>query len=287
MVPEPTPSAVESDQPSRAGRNLPVATGVGVGLGAVFVGSLFWRSELFIAFAFVLILAVVIELRSALATRDLQVPVLPIAVGSAGMFVSAYLGGAAALLVAFVATSGAVFVWCVLDNNGLPALRSGSAAVFVVAYVPFLASFLVLALTQPDGAWRVFLVVVAVVASDTGGYIAGVLWGRHPLAPTVSPKKSWEGFAGSLALACGASTAVVTLALGLAWWFGLVVGALATIAAVVGDLGESLIKRDLGLKDMGSVLPGHGGVLDRVDALLVAAPLLVSAFAFLAPVAAQ
>lgn len=285
LVPEPSPSEVETDQPSRAGRNLPVAIGVGVGLGAVFVGSLLWRSELFIVLAFALILAVVVELRTALASRSLMVPVLPIAVGSAGMLISAYVGGAQALLVAFVATAGAVFVWCVLDSNGLPAMRSGSAAVFVVAYVPFLASFLVLALTQPDGEWRVFLAVAAVVASDTGGYIAGVLWGRHPLAPTVSPKKSWEGFAGSVVLACGASVAIVTLALGMAWWFGLVIGVLASLAAVFGDLGESLIKRDLGLKDMGSVLPGHGGVLDRVDALLVAAPLLVSAFAFLAPVA--
>jgi len=262
---------------------VPVAVGVGLGLGVALIASLIFRKELFGIFALAAVAGALVELRSALARQNITLPVLPLLVGSVGMFVSAYLAGLEALLVAFVLTAGGVFVWCVLDGGGLRVLRNASAAIFVAAYVPFLASFLALALAQDDGVWRVLIVVALIVACDTGGWAAGVMIGRHPLAPTISPKKSWEGLGGSLVLSVTVGALLISSTLHVAWWIGAAVGVLAVLAGLVGDLGESLLKRDLGMKDMGDTLPGHGGILDRVDSLLVAAPVVVTALALAAP----
>lgn len=284
LVEEPTPSEVLTAPASRAGRNLPVALGIGFGLLALLILSLFVRKEAFGVFALVLASGAIVELRSALARQKIALPALPLIVGAAGMFISAYLAGAEALLVAFILTAGGVFVWCVLDGGGLRALRSASASIMAAAYLPFLASFLMLALALDDGPWRVLLVVLLAAACDTGGYAAGVLWGRHPMAPSVSPKKSWEGFAGSIVLASLVGAIATPIFLDGTWWAGAIVGVLAVLAAAVGDLGESLIKRDLGMKDMSSLLPGHGGILDRIDSLLLAAPVAVTALGLLVPV---
>ncbi|WP_345741308.1 phosphatidate cytidylyltransferase [Salana multivorans] len=268
---------------SRAGRNLPVAIGVGLGLGALFLASLFIRKELFGVLAITVMVMAVMELRTALAKVRVAIPLLPLVVGTAGMVVSSYLVGPEALVVALVVTAGALVVWCVIDTPGALALRNASASVFVAAYVPFLGSFLGIALAAGDGALRVLYITALAVACDTGGYAAGVLWGRHPIAPTVSPKKSWEGFGGSIALAVAVGVGLGIWFFDLAWWAGLLLGVVAVLAAVVGDLAESLIKRDLGIKDMGSFLPGHGGMLDRIDALLVVAPVVTVLLAYLVP----
>lgn len=280
LAPEPTPSDVLT---ARAGRNVPVAVGVGLGLVVALVASLFLRKEAFGLLALAAVAGALVELRAALARQSITLPVLPIMVGAVGMFVSAYLAGPEALLVSFVLTAGGVVVWCALDGGGLRVLRNATAAIFVSAYVPFLASFLALALAADDGQWRVLIVVVLVVACDTGGWAAGVTMGRHALAPSISPKKSWEGLAGSTALAVLVGSILVPLVLDATWWVGALVGVLTVVAGLVGDLGESLIKRDLGMKDMGDSIPGHGGILDRVDALLVAAPVVVTALALAAP----
>ena len=143
---------------------------------------------------------------------------------------------------------------------------------FTAAYVPFLAGFAMLMLSERDGALRIVVFILLVVANDVGGYATEVLTGRHPMAPSVSPKKSWEGFAGSLLT--GMLVGVVTVALLLhgPWWAGAAVGAAAVVTATLGDLSESLLKRDLGVKDMGNLLPGHGGIMDRLDSLLPTAP---------------
>ena len=144
--------------------------------------------------------------------------------------------------------------------------------VLVVGWLPLLAGFAMLMLAADDGAQRVVVFVLLTVCSDVGGYVAGVLFGRHPLAPTVSPKKSWEGLGGSVVLCLVAGVASVTLMLGGTWWAGALVGLAAVFAATLGDLSESILKRDLGIKDMGTLVPGHGGVLDRLDSLLAVAP---------------
>lgn len=272
-APPPAPAA------PAGGRNVPLAIGVGLLLGLVVVGSLFfWRKEVFLGLAIVASGIGLWELGRAVQVRDIRLPMLPLLVGTVGMMVSAYTSGVEALLVAFVLTSGGAFVWRVLDGGGLPALRDATAAVFATAYVPFLAGFVALMLAADDGAWRVLIFVAICVANDTGGYAAGYFFGRTRLAPIVSPKKSWEGLAGSLLLACTVGILTMTFILDAHWCSGLLLGIAGVAVATLGDLAESLLKRDLGVKDMGTMLPGHGGVLDRIDSMLMAAPVVFVIF---------
>ncbi len=260
--------------PSRAGRDLPIAVAVGLGLLAAVGASLYFRKELFVLLAALACGAALWELSRAFTRRSVAMPLLPMLVGTVGILVSAYTAGPEAMLVAFLLTAGGVVVWRVLDGSGPAALRDAAAATFAVAYVPFMTGFVMLMLAEPDGELRVLLFVLLAVASDTGGYLAGALLGRHPMAPSVSPKKSWEGLAGSLLLA-GCVGAV-----GVVWAFdapvpvGIGLGVAAVLTATLGDLAESLLKRDLELKDMGSLLPGHGGVMDRLDSMLLTAPMV-------------
>ncbi|MCU1431557.1 MAG: phosphatidate cytidylyltransferase [Actinotalea sp.] len=263
-----------ADKAPRAGRDLPIAIGMGLALLAVTAGSLVFRKEGFILLALLACGAALWELAQAFIRRGIHLPLLPLLVGTVGILVSSYTSGPEALLVSFMLTAGGVVVWRILDGSGPAALRDAAAGTFATAYIPFMAGFVMLMLSQPDGARRVALFVLLSVASDTGGYVAGVLAGRHALAPSVSPKKSWEGLAGSLVLA-GAVGAV-----GMVWAFeasplvGVALGVASVLTSTLGDLAESLLKRDLELKDMGTLLPGHGGVLDRLDSMLLTAPLV-------------
>ncbi len=260
--------------PSRAGRNLPAAIGVGVGLGAVIIGSLFWQKSLFVLVVLAAVLVAVDEMIRALKTSGAAIPRIPVLVGTTAMLVAAYFGGPMALLVGLALTVLATIFWR-MPSGSIGFVRDVSAGVFLLAYIPLLAGFAVL-LVQPDadGPERVVTFFLVVVASDVGGYVAGVLFGKHPMAPTISPKKSWEGFAGSTLACIGAGIASVVWLLDGDWWAGAIVGAVAVLTATVGDLGESMIKRDLGIKDMSNLLPGHGGVMDRLDSLLATAPVV-------------
>ena len=259
--------------PSRAGRNLPAALGVGLGLAVLVVASLFLRKEGFLVLATAAICVGVWELRDAVAQGRIHVPLVPSIAGALAMMTAAYVGGGQALTVSFGLTCVAVLLWRAVD--GLEAaVRDIAGGVFVAAYVPFLASFSILMLAGPDGAWRVFVFILVTVCSDVGGYAVGVVAGRHPMAPSVSPKKSWEGFAGSVAACVLGGALSVSLALHGPWWAGALVGLAAAVTATVGDLTESTVKRDLGIKDMGSILPGHGGLMDRLDSLLLVAPVV-------------
>lgn len=281
--PQPRDLLAEPEPPSRAGRNLPVAIGVGLGLGAVLLASLLIQKEVFLGLAILACIGALWELDRGLRTRDIRLPLLPLAVGTVGMLVSAYTAGIEALLVAFVLTAGGVFVWRVVDGGGVVALREATTGIFAAAYIPFLAGFLTIMLSADDGELRVLMLIALVVANDVGGYTAGVLFGRHPMAPTVSPKKSWEGAIGSLVLAVAVGVGFALWGLDLAWWAGAALGVAAVLGAIIGDLAESLLKRDLGIKDMGTLLPGHGGILDRVDSILLASPVVFALMLVLAP----
>jgi phosphatidate cytidylyltransferase len=278
-------STVVEGRTSRAGRDLPRAVAVGLGLLALVLAALFVRKEAFVALAVIACGAALWELAQAFSRRALHLPLLPLLVGCVGILVSSYTAGAEALLVAFLLTAGGVVVWRVLDGSGPSALRDAAAGTFATAYVPFMAGFVMLMLAEPDGSLRVLLFVLLAVASDTGGYVAGVLAGRHPLAPSVSPKKSWEGLGGSLVLAGAVGAVGLVVMFGASPVVGALLGVAAVLTATLGDLAESLIKRDLGLKDMGSLLPGHGGVLDRLDSLLLTAPLVYLVLLVALPVA--
>jgi phosphatidate cytidylyltransferase len=277
MQPVPPP-----ERRTRAGRNLPAAIGVGLGLGVVIVGSLYlWKPS----FVVVVVAAGVLgvwELGHAFAEDRVRVPLVPLSVGAAAIVVSAYAGGSEAMLVALTLTVLGTMLWRAPENpNGY--VRDVTASTFAALYVPFLAGFAALLLRPDDGADRVVVFIVLVVLSDVGGYAAGVLFGKHPMAPTVSPKKSWEGFGGSaLFCAVGGAIAIPALLDGVAWQ-GALIGLALMVTATLGDLGESMIKRDLGIKDMGSLLPGHGGIMDRLDSLLPAAPVAYLLLAWLVP----
>jgi phosphatidate cytidylyltransferase len=265
----------------RAGRNLPAAIGVGLALAALIIVPLY--SPYRWVFVGVVVAAVAIgtrEIVSALRTLGAQPPLLPLLAGGAAMVVLAYLSGPAALFVALVLTVLACLVWRLADSaEGF--LRDVAAGTFTAAYVPFLAGFAALLAVPDDGPRRITAFIAVVVCSDVGGYAAGVLFGKHPMAPTVSPKKSWEGFAGSLT-ACAVAGAVFFGTLFDANpLLGVVYGLAVVATATLGDLGESMVKRDIGIKDMGTLLPGHGGIMDRLDSLLPTAPvawLLLTAF---------
>jgi phosphatidate cytidylyltransferase len=270
---------------SRAGRNLPAAIAVGVTLGVLIVLALALAKVTFLILVAAAVSAGVWELRRALAQVAIHVPLVPSLVGTLSMLGSAYFGGGQALALTLGLTCVGILLWRVADGVA-DAMRDIAGGMFVALYPSFLAGFAALLLAAPDdGAKRVFVFILVTVLSDIGGYLFGVLWGRHPMAPSVSPKKSWEGFTGSV-LACmvGASLAI-PLALGGPWWSGLILGALVAVGATVGDLTESTIKRDLGIKDMSTILPGHGGVMDRLDSLLITAPLTWALLSVFVPLA--
>lgn len=256
----------------RAGRDLPAAIASGAGLGIVVLATLFIRKEAFVVVVAAAVCAVVWEVAQALARQSVRVPVVPVVVGAVGMTVAAFSAGGQALAVCFVLTAIGVVVWRASEGPD-GALRDVAGGVFAAGYAPLLAGFAMVMLAEPDGARRVLTFIIVTICSDIGGYAAGVLAGRHPMAPSVSPKKSWEGFAGSVVACVVGGSLSVLLLLDGRWWVGALVGVAAVIAATLGDLGESLLKRDLGIKDMGSLLPGHGGVTDRLDSLLVCAPV--------------
>lgn len=246
---------------------------MGLGLGGLVLASLYTVKVAFVGVVVAAVGLALWELSKAVGTSGVRVPFVPLAIGAVAMLVGAYLRGPDALVVILAFTVLAVMVWR-LPEGTEGYLRDVSAGAFVAMYAPFLAGFAVMLLAADDGADRVMTLIAVTICSDIGGYAAGVFFGRHPMAPTVSPKKTWEGFVGS-ALACmGCGAGLVFWLLHGALWQGVVVGAAVVCSATLGDLGESMIKRDLGIKDMGTLLPGHGGIMDRLDSLLPSAPVV-------------
>lgn len=257
----------------RAGRNLPAAIVVGLLLGGVAVLTLFTVKFTFLLYVGALVLLGLLELGRALGVRGIRLPLIPLAAGGAVMFVLAYLRGERPLLAALAITAIVTLCWRLAgDIDGY--LRDTTAAFFTLLYLLLPAAFVGLMLAPADGSRRAVVFLILAVCSDTGGYLAGSLIGRHPMVPRISPKKTWEGFGGSVAACLAAGAITMTLLLHGAWYQGLAVGAGAVVAATVGDLAESMIKRDLKIKDMGTMLPGHGGILDRLDSLLITAPVV-------------
>jgi phosphatidate cytidylyltransferase len=256
---------------SRAGRNLPAAIAVGVGLVVMIAASLWFLKQSFVVIVAAAMALGIDELRKAFHTVGIAIPVWPVQLGSLAILVSAYLLGPDAMVVAVALTVLLAALWRL--RGGAPGyVRDVTAGVFTAIYVPFLASFVLLMLRADDGHLQVATFVLVTIASDIGGYASGVLFGRHPMAPTISPKKSWEGFAGSTLTCVLAGWLGVVYLLDGSWWAGVLLGAITVVTATLGDLTESVIKRDLGIKDMSQLLPGHGGLMDRLDSLLATVP---------------
>jgi phosphatidate cytidylyltransferase len=265
----PAPAQPEKSpkDPGRAGRNLPVAIASGVVLAAAIVLSLWLWAPSFMVIVAAAVVVAIWEMHRGLMTRQIDIPQEPLMLGGVVMVVVAYLFGAPALVTATAVTALATMLW-LLRRGVAGYVQNATASVFTLIYIPFLGSFVALILAEDAGAKDVIVFIAVTAASDIGGYAAGVLFGKHPMAPVISPKKSWEGFAGSAVACVGVGYLVVVPLLGGDWWVGVALGLVTVVGATLGDLCESVIKRDLGIKDMSQVIPGHGGMMDRLDSLL-------------------
>jgi phosphatidate cytidylyltransferase len=279
--PEPEEPPQPAKKPSRAGRDLPAAIAVALVLGAAILVSLLTVRYLFIGIIAVAIAVGTIEFAQALRrAAGIKLALIPLLVGGQAMIWLTWPFGLTGAMVAFALTVLACLLWR-LPGGADGYLRDSSASVFAAAYLPLFASFAAMLVPPSDGVGRVLTFMIGVVASDTGGYAAGVLKGKHPMAPSISPKKTWEGFTGSLVAGIVGGALSVHFLLDGRVWQGVLFGAAIVLTATLGDLVESLIKRDLGVKDMGTMLPGHGGLMDRLDSLLPSAVVswvLLSAF---------
>ena len=268
---DPAPAGRPVPGVSRAGRDLRAAIAVGLALSAAILGSLLFVHQAFIGVVAAAVAVSTWELAGALRRgAGIRIALVPVLVGGQAMVWLSWPFGRDGVLGAFVATVLVCLVWR-FAGGAAGYVRDVTASLFTVTYVPAFAAFAAMLAVPDDGAARVLCFMLAVIASDVGGYTAGVWRGRHPMAPAISPKKSWEGFAGSVVTGMVIGALTVTYLLGGWPWQGALFGAAIALSATVGDLVESLIKRDLGIKDMGTLLPGHGGLMDRMDSLLPSA----------------
>jgi phosphatidate cytidylyltransferase len=270
-----TPVEGPPTKKSRAGRDLPAAIAVGLLLGAIAIGVLLFAPIWWLPVLSVAIPIGMHEVVRRLGEAGYALPVIPLLAGGLAMIWLTWPFGPAGLVGAYAGTIVVCMVWR-LVGRGLREqpenyLRDIAATVLLATWVPLFAGFTALLIFQDEGGRRVFAVIVTVVFADIGGYAAGVLFGKHLMAPAISPKKSWEGLGGSLLFGIAASVLAVVFLLHKPWWVGIPLGLLLVITGVLGDLVESQVKRDLGIKDMGKLLPGHGGIMDRIDAMLPSA----------------
>jgi phosphatidate cytidylyltransferase len=263
-------TAVPPQKVSRAGRDLPKAIASGVGLGIAIIASLVFWKPAFMLIVVAAVLVAVWELAHAFATGEIRITREPVMAGGAVMVLSGFFFGAPALVTATAVTALVSMLWR-LRGGVAGYVMDVTAAVFTIVYVPFLGGFVALLLREDRGALAIVTFILVTIASDIGGYAVGVLFGRHPMAPVISPKKSWEGFAGSAVSCVLVGWLTVVYLLDGRWWVGVLLGLIAVVMATLGDLCESVIKRDLGIKDMSQILPGHGGLMDRLDSLLATA----------------
>jgi phosphatidate cytidylyltransferase len=278
-----SPPAPETEsKPARSGRNLPAAIAVGALLGGLALLTMFTVKATFLLYVGIILSAGLWELAHALRSRDIHLPLIPIAAGGVAMVTLAYWTQASWSLGALALAGIGVLAWRLPGGAG-GYVRDITAGIFTLFYLPLAAVFVALMLREPDGARRALIFVVLTVCSDTGGYLAGSVLGKHPFAPRISPKKSWEGLGGSLVLCLAAGAIMVPDLLDGRLWQGLLLGLAAVAAATLGDLVESMIKRDLAIKDMGHLLPGHGGIMERLDSLLVMAPVIWLLLALFVP----
>jgi phosphatidate cytidylyltransferase len=278
----------------RTGRDLIVATLIGLAIGAALIGSLIFVKWAFVPFALAAALLSIFEFSRALVVSGRRVDLVPQLLAAAVVVISAYFVDPWLHWVLLFVALAFVVVWRLVAQMAAHDGRTYAAvlgdvliAAFLQIYVAFLTGLCLVLLSKEGGEWWVLSFIIVAVAVDTGAYVAGITMGKHPMAPRISPKKTWEGFAGAGAAAIIAGVLVGMFMLGLQWWMGVVFGILVLATATVGDLGESMIKRDLGIKDMSSWLPGHGGVLDRLDSILLSVVAALGLYYLFTPMVAS
>lgn len=266
-------SAINDAINKRAGRKLLPSIAVSVSLIA-----LIWALAVYFRFGIAILVAVAVslairELAHAFRTTDTYVSYRSLLLSSVGLSLATWFAGIRGLLIG-LAVALMLMLIGLLRKGPQGFVRSASASVFSLVYLPFLASFIILLTRPSNGMERLMTFIILSSCNDTFGYLVGVLTGKHPMAPTISPKKSWEGLVGSIIFTAIGGYISFKYLLDVNPWLGAAVGLLVVVTATTGDLIESALKRDFALKDMGNLLPGHGGLMDRLDSLLLTAPAL-------------
>ncbi len=269
------PVAPQAGAPREVGgRDLPVAIAVGVVLAALFLGSLFAGA---LALTIVISLLIVLAVYEAAIEFDkvgIQVEPWTTTAASLSTIWLAYHLGFEGQVAGMAITFGLAVAVQMIDRHRTDVLRRLAVTVFLGIWIGLLASYAVLLRQQVDGEVVTLAVIGAAIFADIGGFAVGVNFGRTKIAPAISPNKSLEGLIGGLVLAAVVA-AVVLPQVGDRFTVGasIAVALLAGVGGFLGDLAESMVKRDVGIKDFGHLIPGHGGALDRVDGILLALPL--------------
>lgn len=257
----------------RAGRKLGPSILVSLSLVALVWASLAFEPVIFAALVTLAVCLGIREISRAFAQVETKISSNALILATIGLSAATWQGGVAGLAVA-TAVALPILLINLLRNGPEGFVASATATTLVLVYLPFLAGFLILLSHESNGLAQVMTFVILVGCNDTFGYFVGVLIGKHPMAPKISPKKSWEGLIGSIVFTTLGGSLMFHYVLDIHWHIGALVGLLIVFTATSGDLIESAMKRDLHLKDMGSLLPGHGGILDRLDSVLLSAPAL-------------
>lgn len=257
----------------RAGRKLLPSIAVSLSLIALIWFALAYERVIFAAVVAVAVLLGARELSKALAQRDIHISFGGLALATIGLSYATWVGAVAGLAIA-TAIAFPVLLISLLPRGPEKFVANATATTMALIYLPFMAGFLILLARPSSGLERVMTLVVLVGCNDTFGYLVGVLLGKHPMVPKISPKKSWEGLAGSIIFTSIGGALAFHYILEMQWWIGVIAGLMIVFTATSGDLIESALKRDMSLKDMGNLLPGHGGMLDRLDSVLLSAPAL-------------
>ncbi|GAA1691739.1 hypothetical protein GCM10009808_05900 [Microbacterium sediminicola] len=274
----------------RTGRDLILAIVIGVAIGAIVLSSLVFIKWLFVPLALAAVLLGSFELSRALSGAGRRIDVIPQLAAGVLLIPTAAFAHLWLQWVALFVSLAVVVVWRLVaqmvaaDGRTYGAVATDVlAGTFAVVYVPFLASMCMLLLREDAGEWWVIGFIAVAVVADTAAYASGLSFGRHKMAPRISPNKTWEGFAGAVVGAVAAGVLLAIFLLHIPWWAGAIFGIVILLTATLGDLGESMVKRDLGVKDMSSWLPGHGGVLDRLDSILPSATAALALYYLFQP----
>jgi len=257
----------------KAGRELVPSIVVGLSLLGLIWFSLSVYKELFLVVLGTAVVLGIREIVRAFNSRSIAISFPSLSIAAVALLGAAWIDGIAGLAIA-TAISFPILLIRLLLNGPEGFVGKATATTFTLLYLPFLAGFLILLATPSNGFQRVMTFVVLVGCNDTFGYFVGVLFGKHPLVPTISPKKTWEGLAGSVVFTIVGGCLAFHYIMNMDWWIGIIVGLMIVFTATCGDLIESAMKRDLSLKDMGTLLPGHGGMLDRLDSVVLSAPAM-------------
>ena len=256
----------------KAGRKLIPSILVGLALLGIIFSTMAFVPILFALFVLIAVLLALHELSAAFNVRELKVNFTQLSIATISVIASSWFAGLPGLAISIVASIiGLLLLQLLKGTSGF--VKNATATTFALMYPGFISGFIFLLARSGDGFAYISLLVILVGLNDTFAYLTGVLIGKHPMAPKISPKKTWEGFIGGLVFAATGSAFAFNYFLEQELWIGALAGVVGALAATTGDLIESAIKRDLSLKDMGKLLPGHGGMLDRLDAALITAPV--------------